>query len=193
MFDGGNDIHTSLALSGEPIAPQLEIAFGPTPSIEKRASETASTNIKLREYKSRYLDYWNSTSTLTGTGRPVDAFISPIAPFAAPLPQQYTHNAYTTVVNVLDYAAAALPVTLVDKAVDKVELQYQPLNPKDWSRHQNCGPPFSTVAPYMLTTKADDPELYHGAHVGVQVVAGRLQEEKVIALAEYLDSLLHRV
>ena len=32
----------------------------------------------------------------------------------------------------------------------------------------------------------DDPEIYDGAHVAVQLVGRRLQEEKVIALAEYI-------
>ena len=146
-FDGGKDIHTNLALSGEPIAPQLEIAFGSAPSEEKTATEIAATNVKLREYRTRYLDYWNSTSALTGTGRPVDAFISAIAPFAAPLPRQYTHNAYSAVINVLDYVATVLPVTTADQALDPVDVHYQPLSAKDRTRHDNC----MTTLLYVLT------------------------------------------
>ncbi len=36
----------------------------------------------------------------------------------------------------------------------------------------------------------DDPELYHGAHVSVQVVGRRFQEEKVLALTEILGDAL---
>ena len=36
----------------------------------------------------------------------------------------------------------------------------------------------------------DDPEVYDGAHVSVQIVGRRLQEEKVLALAEYVASVL---
>lgn len=32
----------------------------------------------------------------------------------------------------------------------------------------------------------DDPDIYHGSYVGVQIVGRRLQEEKVLALAEYV-------
>lgn len=32
----------------------------------------------------------------------------------------------------------------------------------------------------------DDPELYHGAPVGLQLVGRRLQEEKMLVLAEHV-------
>jgi len=37
-----------------------------------------------------------------------------------------------------------------------------------------------------LSWRIDDAEIFDGAHVGVQIVGRRLQEEKVLALAEYL-------
>ena len=44
----------------------------------------------------------------------------------------------------------------------------------------------------MLTTFvcADDPEIYDGAHVALQIVGRRFQEEKMLALAEYIGALL---
>jgi len=39
---------------------------------------------KRRDIRSEYLDYWESTVQIGGTGRPVDVIISPVAPFAAP-------------------------------------------------------------------------------------------------------------
>lgn len=41
--------------------------------------------------RQEYLDHWNSTATLTGMGRPVDAIISPLAPYVAP---PHGHNKY---------------------------------------------------------------------------------------------------
>ena len=38
---------------------------------------------------------------------------------------------------------------------------------------------------------SDDPEIHDGAHVSVQVVARRLQEEKVLALTEILARALN--
>ena len=37
-----------------------------------------------RDLRQEYLDHWNATAALTGTGRPVDGIISPCAPYVAP-------------------------------------------------------------------------------------------------------------
>ena len=39
---------------------------------------------KRRTLREEYTVHWNSTTHETGTGRPVDAIISPVAPFVAP-------------------------------------------------------------------------------------------------------------
>lgn len=36
----------------------------------------------------------------------------------------------------------------------------------------------------------DDPEIYDGAHVSLQLVGRRLQEEKVLAIAEYVGKAI---
>ena len=36
----------------------------------------------------------------------------------------------------------------------------------------------------------DDPEIYDGAYVGVQLMGRRLQEEKVLAVTEYVAGVL---
>lgn len=42
-----------------------------------------------------------------------------------------------------------------------------------------------------MCVSADDPEIYDGAHVSIQLVGRRLQEEKMIALAELLGEAVH--
>lgn len=37
----------------------------------------------------------------------------------------------------------------------------------------------------------DDPEIYDGAHVSVQVVGRRLEEERMLAVAGYIGTLLN--
>lgn len=54
-------------------------------------SEVASHNLtklwqlhkEKRELRKSYLDHWEATKTVTGTGRAVDAIISPVAPYTA--------------------------------------------------------------------------------------------------------------
>ena len=38
--------------------------------------------------------------------------------------------------------------------------------------------------------KSYDPEIYHGAHVSIQLVGRRLQEEKVLAIAEHIGGAI---
>ncbi|KAL2069449.1 hypothetical protein VTL71DRAFT_14128 [Oculimacula yallundae] len=172
QFDGGTDIHGVFDLTGEPMASQITTAYG-TRKEEYTATMIGQVNIKKRQFQKEYMEYWNSTASITGTGRPVDAVIAPLAPFAAARPDMYDYYAYSIWVNLLDYSAAILPVTLADKNIDVVDEGYKPLNEID---EKVC--------------QAYDPELYDGAHVGVQIVGRRFQEEKVLALTEFLGDAL---
>ncbi len=42
----------------------------------------------------------------------------------------------------------------------------------------------------ILTLDSDDPAIYDGAHVSLQLVGRRLQEEKVLALTEHLGNAI---
>lgn len=52
-----------------------------------------------RDLRKEYLDHWQSTVQATGTGRAVDAIISPVAPYAAP-PHGLNMFAMSSVVDV---------------------------------------------------------------------------------------------
>ena len=88
----------------------------PTP--QKTAQAVAALNVAKREWQKAYMDYWNSTAELTGTGRPVDGVFCPPAPHAAVIPLKYRHVGYTSFLNVLDYTTVVIPVTHADKTVD---------------------------------------------------------------------------
>ncbi|GAM89787.1 hypothetical protein ANO11243_078260 [Dothideomycetidae sp. 11243] len=171
-FDGCRDGKKAFDLSGEEISPQV---MGPYVDLapEFNATQIMETMVEKRELCKEYMDYWNSTVKMTGTGRPVDAVLSPVAPFAAARPEKYTYYGYTSWVNTLDYSSAVVPVLKADKALDVVDASYKPVNDDD-----------------RKTFEGYSPEIYHGAHVAVQLVGRRLQEEKVLALAEYVGGLL---
>jgi len=52
-------------------------------------------------YQKKMLEVWNQTAKRTKSGRPMDAFISPLAPFAAVSHNDYDHVSYTTWVSPL--------------------------------------------------------------------------------------------
>lgn len=59
--------------------------FGLSPQPEASATEINDINIAIRDYRRSYLEYWNGTAEITGTGRPVDVFLMPVAPTPAPV------------------------------------------------------------------------------------------------------------
>ncbi len=137
-YDGGANVHEAFALSGEPLAPQVAATYGDKPFEQMNASQIAENNVAKREYQKEYMEYWNSTEALTGTGRPVDALIIPVAPFSAPRPKHYTHYGYSTIFNVLDYTSCTFPVTFADQAVDVIAKDFQPVNDHDKSVAEGC-------------------------------------------------------
>jgi len=172
-LDGGADVHKAFALSGEPLVPAISARYGAAATTEVNASEIAALHRELRDYKKKYLDYWMSTVVQTRTGRPVDAVLMPTAPYAAARKGKFAYAGYTMILNGLDYTAITIPVTTVDAAIDKVDEGYQPISDKDKSVHEDY-----------------NPEIYNGAHVAVQLVGRRFQEEKMLVLAEYIGELL---
>ncbi|KAL6714524.1 hypothetical protein ACLMJK_007949 [Lecanora helva] len=168
-YDGGADIHGALSLSGEPPIPQITGMYGLKQREQANATEIAANNVAKREYQKEYMEYWNSTADLTSTGRPVDALIMPVAPFAAARRETYSYYGYSNIFNTLDYSSCVFPVTNVDKKADVIDERFDPISNLDRD----------IAAIY-------DPEIYDGAHVAVQLVGRRLQEEKVLALAEYV-------
>ncbi|PIB01869.1 Acetamidase [Cercospora beticola] len=169
-LDGGADVFKDIDLSGEDMAEQVLVARG----TQANASEVMATNITKRNAQKEYMDYWNSTAALTNTGRPVDAVICPVAPFPAARPKAFTYYNYTLWVNLLDYTSVVVPITNVDKNIDKKFENFQAVNETD-----------------QKTQDIYDPEIYDGAHVSIQLVGRRLQEEKMMALAKYMGEAVH--
>lgn len=78
--------------------------------------------------------------------------------------------------NVLDWAAATVPVLRADPALDPREEEYTPRSEMDervWRQY--------------------DPEAYAGGPVSVQVVGRRMEEEKVLAICGVLEAALKGV
>ncbi|KAK6373958.1 hypothetical protein LTS17_007928 [Exophiala oligosperma] len=173
IYDGGKDVHEAFGLSGEPMAQQVKMSYGEKPVQEYTASQIAANNVAKRKFLKEYMDYWNGTARESGTGRPVDGFICPVAPYAAARPEKYLYYGYSSFVNGLDYTSVVVPVTTADKTEDHYPQGYSPISDLD------------------KTTFDDyDAEIYDGAHVSVQIVGRRFTEEKMLAIAEYVGGLL---
>lgn len=172
-YDGGKDAHEALALSGEPIVPNVAMTFGHEIKPELYASDLAKNNVAIREWKKAQLDAWNSTSSQTGTALPIDAIISPVAPFAAARPTRYIYYGYTMTINTLDLTSVVIPVLTADQDVDKPYTSFHKASDLDGEIQNDY-----------------DPALYHGTPVSIQLIGRRHDEEKMLAIAEYVAGLL---
>lgn len=95
---------------------------------------------------------------------------------------RYTN--YTTVWNALDYAATVFPVTKVDAAIDVKAAPHAFHNSIDKTYYDMCMPwPYSCLRIYAESVLCvDDPEIFHGMPVGLQLVGKTLEEEAVLAM-----------
>ena len=85
------DILAAVAPTNEPVldsmSPDPDDRKGVIPLLPDSsigAYELWQLHKQKQELRGEYLDHWEATTTATGTNRPVDAIISPAAPFAAP-------------------------------------------------------------------------------------------------------------
>ncbi|KAG8883712.1 hypothetical protein FRB97_006023 [Tulasnella sp. 331] len=206
MADGGDDFRDACAPTDEPLLQTMspngghdvddhpwdphptymDEPLGLTASIRLQgkgklsAHELWAIHKRKREIMKHYLDHWESTTARTGTGRPIDAIICPVAPFAAPphglnrFAEYMSNDFYTSLFNFLDYTAATIPVTKVDPEVDLADPQ-----PTEFYNEED-------EAVYKLYK----PETFTNAPVGVQVVGRTLEEEAVIAMTEVVVKAL---
>ncbi|KAL4244286.1 amidase family protein [Abortiporus biennis] len=185
--DAGHDYRVECEKSGEPLIATMRPEDDPHPySLEiPLAKVLAAATEHLNAYdlwqlhkekrilRKSHLDHWEATVSQTGTGRPVDAIISPAVAYVA-CPHGLNSDAfYTTLCNALDYATSVFPVTTVDKNLDQVVPPHQFRNHEDEAVY-----------------KFYDPELFHGLPVGLQLIGRTQEEEAVIAMTEIVDKAL---
>ena len=68
------------------------------------------------------MEYWNSTKGLTSIGRP----------------EKYPYYGYSMFVNLLDYKSVVVPVTTVDKGLEKVDFDQKPFDDIDKAVYESC-------------------------------------------------------
>ncbi|KAF8069193.1 general amidase [Lyophyllum atratum] len=187
VADGGHDYRAQCELSGEPL---IETMLPSTDAHESTLSEPFVKTLvgeaahlsaydlwqlhkEKRELRKSHLDHWERTVSRTGTGRPVDAIISPAVAYTAVPHGLNTDSFYTTLCNALDYACTVYPVTFVDPKHDR------PLPPHEFHNHED-------EAIYELYST----DLFTGCPVGLQLIGRSQEEEAVIAMTEIVDSAL---
>ena len=123
----------------------------------------------------------------------MDALLCPAAPGVAGRHGEAKYWCYTSQWNLLDYPAAVFPVTKVDKNIDRIDpkSKHEPMSELDAENWALCG--FAPLV-YRFHLNAnrgrdiDDPALFHGLPVSLQLVARRFEDEKLLAILEYIKA-----
>ncbi|CDK26276.1 unnamed protein product [Kuraishia capsulata CBS 1993] len=166
--NGYKSIKALIEASGEPVDPLLSKWF-PT-ARDMPVSELWSLQVKRSELCQKYLKLWNTFSD-----KPLDALIVPVSPFpGCPLDGVVTLP-FTAIWNGLDYCGSTIPVTRCDTKQDV------PLDKTNF---------ISKVDEHVHETYKHRLNEFQGGVVSLQVICGKLQEEKCLAITNYLKQLL---
>jgi amidase len=130
-----------------------------------------------------YLDRWNACAGL-------DVLLCPTTPYAAVKHDGFTYVGYTGVFNILDYSALSFPTGIkADATLDVKDASKPPLGFFDEPVQGSCKIKMSSLSICILTD-SDNAELVHGQPISLQLVSRRLEEEKLLSMAESIMRLL---
>jgi len=169
FLDGGNGIRALLNEGDEEPLPLLGMAL--SFSGEHRSLEQCwELNQARNSFRTSYAKLWNETK--------VDAILCPNAPTASAIPNTSISLGYTAVWNLLDYAVVTFPAgrvhetdgTVIPPATNTPKGDMSNFISNLWYEKDEHG-------------NALGPSRYKYAPVGLQLVARRFEEEKVLAMA----------
>jgi amidase len=174
IADGGEDIKRDIEAGGEPYIPHVEALVNRGKPIS--VYSYWQLNKQRLALQKRFLDLWNATKSAQ-TSKNIDIILAPVMPHSAVPHRKCRWVGYTKVFNVVDYPSVVLPAGEVSKELDRVASEtmdaYIPRNKLDEWNWDNF-----------------DLEAMDGMPIGVQVVARRLEEEKVLGAAKVVDNVL---
>ena len=167
--NGFQAIFDIIKKSGEPVDKLLSRWF-PT-ARDMNVSELWKLQIKRTELAQKYMELCNRYFS---EGK-IDAIITYSSPLPACLINGVVPLPCTAIWNGLDYAASTFPVTRCDPKVDI------PIQKKAY---------ISECDEKVHTTYKESLHRFAGGPVALQVVCGRLEEEKCLELTNYISSLI---
>lgn len=158
LADGGKSIREILEAVNEPFRPEMKDYENAT---EMGVYDLWQLQRERTDLSKMYLDKWAASNG-------VDAILLPTTPYAAVKNGTFKYIGYTGVFNILDYSAVSFPTGLhVDKELDVVPPDFKPLSDMD-----------------ALTAKEYDATAVNGMPISLQLVGRRLQEEKILEVAD---------
>ncbi|KAG7528080.1 hypothetical protein FFLO_06433 [Filobasidium floriforme] len=172
--DRGEGVAEELARGNEPWIESIREVVCPDSALPRISSWYALMvrQYRRQQYQIRYFREWQKTSEITATGRPFDALIQPILTEPAWKFGNDFPYSYTVLAPILDLSSAAFPVPLVEGQDELPNWEPSGIRSNGVS-----------VIDHGLENKTHIP-------VGLQVIAGRLEDEKVLAVTSLISAAL---
>ncbi|KAI5865241.1 amidase signature domain-containing protein [Durotheca rogersii] len=176
LADGAEEIRRDSGLTGEPLPPGVEMMYGHSNASLKPLSVFESWQNQHRRtvLAQRFLERWQKTAEVTGTGRPIDALITPnsVTPAARhSMGQPWNYGALSPL---LDLTTGVFPVTEVDLVKDVIPGDWKPISEKDREAMEFY----------------ERPENHENAQVGLALIGRRLEEEKITAMLKVMKEVV---
>ncbi|KAJ9151117.1 Amidase [Pleurostoma richardsiae] len=170
LSDGGAACRRLCEMSGEPLIEGMLVG---TSANLLTTDETHELLGQKFDYEAKYLHRWHAAG--------LDALIMPVTPWVGYKPwtwvKSHQYVGYTSMFNLLNWPSLVIPVTRVSKELD------EPV-PQDWVDHHGRNPSDE------FNKQQYDFNLVEGMPVGVQILCGKHEDEKCIAVGKVIESLL---
>ncbi|RAR07756.1 general amidase protein [Stemphylium lycopersici] len=177
--EGGNNMFDLLESFNEPLSPWLSTRLKRKPPMD--LTKLQQLHGKREKLRTEFLKIWKDQHG------GIDAFICPVAPHPVPPIDAYNGVSYTSSFVLLDYPAGVVPVRAFGKADMDGEMESsEPLGSWDKANRALCFR--SRVDSYSGTNF--DRSVYLGTPLCVQVVAPKLQEERLVRAMTAIDEAL---
>lgn len=130
---------------------------------------------EIWEFQREYMRLWHDAK--------IDALVMPVTQWVGLKPKMWVkadmYVGYTSIWNMMNWAALAVPAITVDRELDAVT--------EEWRGHQARS--FSDAFNHDRYEELLGEGELDGMPVGVQIVTGRLEEEKALGIAKMLAGL----
>ncbi|KAK5095691.1 hypothetical protein LTR70_003360 [Exophiala xenobiotica] len=170
LADGGERFQALCDLVDEPLIPGMLVG---------KAANKLDTDGRMAlfdeiwEFQRMYMSLWREAG--------LDALIMPVTQYTGLRPKMWVeadmYVGYTSLCNLLNWTGLAVPAINVDRELDKVT--------GEWEGYQ--GKTFSDQ--YNHDGYVENFDEFVGMPVGVQIITGRLEEERAVGIARLLERL----
>jgi len=170
LADGGERFQALCDLVDEPLIPGMLVG---KPANRLDTNGRMALFDEIWEFQRMYMSLWREAG--------IDALIMPVTQYTGLRPKMWVqadmYVGYTSLCNLLNWTGLTVPAIHVDKELDKVTDEWKQYKGKTFSDQYNHG------------GYAENFEEFVGMPVGVQIITGRLEEEKAVGVARLLEGL----